>query len=815
MKRYICIHGHFYQPPRENPWLETIEFQESAYPYHDWNERITSECYMPNATSRILDSFKNIIEIVNNYAAISFNFGPTLLSWLESHAGDDYQNILKADRESQKIFSGHGSALAQVYNHMIMPLANTKDKRTQIIWGIRDFEVRFRRQPEGMWLSETAVDIETLEILAEMGIQFTILAPHQAKRIRKLGEEEWDDLRSAGIDPKVPYLCPLPSGRKISIFFYDGVIASEVAFRDLLKDGRNLADRLLSVFSAHSDTPQLVHIATDGETYGHHHRFADMALAFCINYLQENNLAQVTIYAQYLKEFPPEYEVEINENTSWSCSHGVERWQSDCGCRLGLQPLWKQKWRAPLRQALNWLRDETIPLYEEHMKAFTPEPWLLRDRYVDVILDRSVESVERFFKENMQSLLSQDEKVKALKLLELERHAMLMYTSCGWFFDEISGIETIQILQYAARVIQLSQELFNKDFEPYFLSILEKAPSNKEELKNGALVYQKLVKPAVFDLLKVGAHYGISLLFEEPAQEKNFYCYSVKNKLSDRQEADGHTLVSGLSSIRSVITWEETQINYAFVFSRDQCLYGNIRLLNEKNDYLKIQQKIKNAFLKRDLPFVIQLIHDYFGVNDYSLESLFKDEQRVIFNKVLNSAQNDLDLHSRQIYKQIDFFLRSQEELKIVPPKVLNALAEFIFNRDILAALSQEKINIPELERLSLEAKRFPFEIDKTPVSSLAAAKINQLMEVWRQDPQDRALLELLTALLRILNALPLDLDIYRAQTVYFMISKERLREMDNKPSDPALKKHWELFRQLGRYLKVSSQGLSYVAPLQ
>ena len=220
MQRYICIHAHFYQPPRENPWLETIELQDSAYPYHDWNERITAESFGPNASSRILDEKGRIVRIVNNYEKISFNFGPTLISWLADKATPVYEAILEADRQSQKRFSGHGSALAQPYNHMILPLATRQDKYTQAYWGIRDFEFRFKRPPQAMWLPETAVDLETLEVLAELGISFTILSPYQAARARKIGERNWQDVSGGHIDPKMPYKLPLSSGRAIDLFFY-------------------------------------------------------------------------------------------------------------------------------------------------------------------------------------------------------------------------------------------------------------------------------------------------------------------------------------------------------------------------------------------------------------------------------------------------------------------------------------------------------------------------------------------------------------------------------------------------------------------
>jgi alpha-amylase/alpha-mannosidase (GH57 family) len=364
MQHYVCIHGHFYQPPRENPWLNAVELQESASPYHDWNERVAAECYLPNGAARILDGHSRIARIVNNYTRISFDFGPTLLSWLERSAPQAYELILAADVETQKTFSGHGSALAQAYNHMILPLANSRDKQTQIIWGIRDFQHRFGRYPEGMWLPETAVDIETLELLSACGIKFTILAPNQARRMRNQLWEEWQRVEGGRIDPTRAYNCYLPSGHTIALFFYDGPISHAVAFENLLLDGERFARRLLSGFNEERQWPQLVHIATDGETYGHHSPHGDMALAYALDFLERNQLARITNYGEYLAQHPPVQEVEIFENSSWSCCHGIARWTSDCGCRSGNGNGWNQQWRRPVRSALDWLRDELNAVFE-------------------------------------------------------------------------------------------------------------------------------------------------------------------------------------------------------------------------------------------------------------------------------------------------------------------------------------------------------------------------------------------------------------------------------------------------------------------
>jgi alpha-amylase/alpha-mannosidase (GH57 family) len=500
MERYICIHGHFYQPPRENAWLGRIEWQDSAYPYHDWNEKVTADCYLPNASSRILNGEGYISRIVSNYARISFDFGPTLLTWMESSNPDVYRKIIEADRQSRKNYSGHGSALAQVYNHMIMPLANHRDRYSQVFWGIRDFEYRFGRRPEGMWLPETAVDLETLDIMAELGLKFTILAPHQAKRARRIETSRWKDVSDGRIDTTRAYLVDLPSGRQFTVFFYDVPVSSAVSFEDILKNGDTFARRLLDAFSDKRNHPQLVHIATDGENYGHHHRYGDMALAYALHHIEANNLAKLTNYGEFLEKYPPTHEAEIIEKTSWSCVHGIDRWWSDCGDKTGSgnHPDWNQKWRTPLRNAFDWLRDSLAGQYEEKACKLLKDPWAARDGYIDVILDRSPESVNRFFNKYASHELNEDERVTALKLLELQRHAMLMYTSCGWYFDELSRPEPVQVIQYAGRVMQLARELLGDGVEEGFLKILEQAKSNMPEQGDGKRIYEQLVRPVMF-----------------------------------------------------------------------------------------------------------------------------------------------------------------------------------------------------------------------------------------------------------------------------------------------------------------------------
>jgi alpha-amylase/alpha-mannosidase (GH57 family) len=480
MNRFLCVHGHFYQPPRENPWTDEVDEEISAQPYHDWNQRITEECYRPNGLGQ-----------PSNYSRMSFNFGPTLLSWLDANSPETYRSILEADRMSRSRFSGHGSALAQAYNHAILPLANRRDKITQVAWGIRDFEFRFGRRPEGMWLPETAVDGDTLEVLAEQGIGFTILAPSQAARVREPGED-WREVDARGIDPREAYRVPLRSGRAISVFFYDGMLAHAVAFGDLPRDGTELARALLSRFRNDSDR-ELVHVSTDGETYGHHFRDGDRALAGALDAIEASGFATLTNYGEHLARFPPRRGAQIVPNTSWSCSHGIARWMDDCGCSVGRAT--SHPWRRPLREAIDWLRDTLGPLYEAAASGVFRDPWAARDDSIEIVLDPSDENVLRFLDRHAIGPLSAEDRSTALGLLELQRNALLMYTSCGWFFDDPAGLETRQVLRYAARAVELAEEHLGGSIEPLFLQLLERVRSGLGERLDASELYRTLRAP--------------------------------------------------------------------------------------------------------------------------------------------------------------------------------------------------------------------------------------------------------------------------------------------------------------------------------
>ncbi len=805
MERSICIHGHFYQPPRENPWLEAIELQDPAYPYHDWNEKITAECYAPNAKSRILDHQNRIVQIVNNYSKISFNFGPTLLAWFQEKAPDVYGAILEADRESQKTFSGHGSALAQAYNHMILPLANRRDKYTQVLWGMRDFEQRFGRKPEGMWLPETAVDLETLDILAEQEIRFTILAPHQASRVRPIGGGKWRDVSGGKIDPSMAYELHLPSGRKITLFFYDGPISRTVAFEGLLKNGESFAHRLLGGFSEKRTWAQIVHIATDGETYGHHHRFGDMALAFALHYIESKNLARLTNYGEYLEKYPPTHEVEIFENTSWSCIHGIERWRSNCGCNSGGNPAWHQTWRGPLREALDWLRGTLASEYEERASRLLEDPWGTRDDYIQIMLHRSPAGMDAFLNQHAIRALNEAEKITVLKLLEMQRYAVLMYTSCGWFFDELSGIETVQVIQYAGRALQLAQETFGDPLEFRFLKLLERAKSNIPEYGDGCRIYEKFVKPAMIDLEKVGAHYAMSSLFEDYGEKASIYCYTVDQDDYQSSEAGRAKLVVGRATVTSEITRESLRVFFSVLHLGDHNLNCGVRKHRGDDAYEALVQEIKEPFVRADFPETLRLLDKHFGPSAYSLGFLFRDEQRKILDIILDTTLADIEAIYRQLYETNVPLMRFLKDSGTPPPRALYAAAEVVLNAGLRRAFEKEEFSPEFIDTFLDESRSEGISLDEDTLEYALRRSLERIVERLFASPTELGLLEKLNEAVNILRSLPFQVNLWKVQNTFYDLLQTVYPELREKAhqGDENSRKWVGHFRALGQKLSV------------
>lgn len=809
-ERAICIHGHFYQPPRENPWIEAIERQDSAWPYHDWNARITAECYGPNAASRVLDGRGWILDIVDNYERISFNFGPTLLSWMKAEDPEVYAAILDADRRSIERF-GAGSALAQVYNHMILPLANDADRRTQVKWGIADFEHRFGRVPRGMWLPETAADVATLEALAAEGIEFTILAPHQAGRVRLEGEEEWVDADGVDVVGR-PWRQSLPSGRTITIFFYDGPTSRAIAFEKLLESGERFAGRLTKVLedaAGDDDAPRLEHVATDGETYGHHHPHGEMALSWALQKIVDRDDVELVNYPAWLDRHPATGEVEIVEDTSWSCVHGVERWRADCGCSTGGEPGWNQAWRAPLRDALDWLRDELAPRWEAAAGEIFDDPWAARDAYVEVILDRSDGVMDAWLESHAGRALEGDERVRALELLELQRHAMLMYTSCGWFFDELSRIEAVQVLQYAGRAVQLGQELFGEDLETGFLERLEAAQSNIPESGTGRDVYESSVRPAMVDLRKVAAHYGVASLFEEFEDDQRVYCFQIERLEERRRSAGRARLVAGRARVSSRITGQTAELDYAAIHTGDHTVVGGVRAHQGEEAWAERAAEIVERFERADFPDVIRALDESFDAPRYSLRSLFRDEQRQVMKSILESSIGRAAAQYAQIYETRAPLMRFMADLDLPPPRPFRMAAEFVLNTSLKRAMKREPPDLERMRSLARAAQAEGVELDGEDLGFTARRMMERAADRLVASPENVELVEDLAERTVFALQLPFHVSTWSVQNRYWRVLQETYPAVGEKADggDPAAAAWVEAFEALGESLHVVVDG--------
>jgi alpha-amylase/alpha-mannosidase (GH57 family) len=814
-KRFICIHGHFYQPPRENPWLETVEIQDSAAPYHDWNERICAECYATNGAARIVNVKNQITRIVNNYARISFNFGPTLLSWLKENAPRTYRMILDGERRSRKNFRGHSSAMAQIYNHVIMPLASGRDRLTQIRWGIADYEHHYGTPPEGMWLPETAVDTESLELLAQHGIKFTVLAPYQCKRIRPLKDNaSWTDTPNASVDTTHPYLVRFDSGVAIAVFFYDGPTSRAIAFEGLLNSGETFAARLKAGFRDNAQ-PQLVHVATDGESYGHHHKHGEMALAYTLLLLEKDKNVNLANYGSFLGQFPPEYEAEIVDNTSWSCAHGIERWRSNCGCNGG-KP-YNQLWRAPLRQALDELRDAVVPLTEQEGANLFKDVWAARDGYIEVVLDRSPESVDRFLRAHESHILSEAERVRALQLMELQRHAQLMYTSCGWFFDDISGIETVQVIIYAARVLQLAELLFadaGAALEPAFLARMAEAKSNVASAGDGAQIYRASVASLALGLQEVAAHYAISSIFSSFAEETDLFCYHVRRISQEVFTSGRGRLALGRVHVASGITGAEQSFSFAVLHFGDQNITAAVKPYAEADaaEFTAFSAKASELVQRAEFPKVIRLLDKSYGQLDYSLTSLFTDEQRRIVKLILNSTLWDIENSLTTIYDDHASLLHYLSQAGLPKPPALLLAAGFAINAGLKRALESEPIDQTMLRSFLQLAKADQIPLEVPMLSYISDQRMKRAMIELQMSSGSFEILDRALTLARCLIELPIELNLWQAQNIWYEI----LRTSDyslTSLSDEDRPRWDKSFTELGSCLSIDCASISAQDP--
>jgi alpha-amylase/alpha-mannosidase (GH57 family) len=802
LNRYVCVHFHSYQPPRENAWLEAVELQDSAHPFHDWNARITAECYAPNGASRILNGDGRIEKILNNYARISYNIGPTLLTWLESEAPEVYETVRDADKESQELFDGHGSAVAQAYNHMILPLANRRDKYTQILWGIEDFRRRFERDPEGMWMPEAAVDLESLDIMAEFGITFTVLSPFQAHQVREIGEEEWTDVTGGEVDPTRPYLVNLPSGRTINVFFYDGPISQAVAFEGLLSSGEAFAERLMSGFDEERDWPQILHIATDGESYGHHHRHGEMALSYALHMVDEQEDAELINYAAYLARHEVTHEAMVYENSSWSCIHGVERWRANCGCNSGGRPEWDQEGREPLRESLDWLRDTLADKFEKDASSYLKDPWLARDEYIHVIFDRS--TTDDFLARHAKTELSDEDRVRVLKLLEMQRYAMLMFTSCGWFFDELSGIETVQVIQYAGRAVQLADQLFDDAIEDEFLDRLSVAQSNLREHGNGRDIFNKMVKPAMVDLTDIGAHFAISSLFEDYEDETDVFAYRAELLDSERSYAGRASLHVGRVRMSSSITGESEDLAFGVAHFGDHNLLGGVRPYRNVETYEEMKQELSEYFNRAEFPEIVRALDRHFKSHNYSIRSLFRDEQRKILNIILDSSLEQAAAVYSHLHEDHAALMHFLSDIGAPLPDAFEMTSEFVLNTRLRAAFSDPEADLDEIGVLLDEVNQWHIQLDQEELAYVLSQTIDQIAAGFEEDPEDEERLERLLSFAGVASHLPFEVNLWKAQNVYYYVLQSELGEK-YLHLDPEKEgnEHAARFRELGELLAV------------
>jgi alpha-amylase/alpha-mannosidase (GH57 family) len=806
---YVTVHGHFYQPPRENPYLDTIERQPSATPFHDWNERIHHECYRPNAFARVLNERGEVMGIVNNYEYLSFNIGPTLMSWLERYDVETYQRILDADRKSCDRLNGHGNAIAQVYNHIIMPLANERDKYTQIRWGIEDFRSRFGRDPEGMWLAETAVDYPTLEALAAEGIRFTILAPSQAERCRLIPSDEqpvtqWLEVGGSQIDPTRPYRCFLSEGKYIDLFFYDGPISRDMGFNEALSNSHHFAGRLGQAVRGDHRPAQLISVATDGETFGHHKGGTEKCLAFAFTNEFPQRGWTVTNFAHYLSLNPPTWEVVLKPVTAWSCAHGVDRWQEDCGCGGG--GLWNQKWRRPLRDALDWLRDKLVKVYEETGRQFFRDPWAARDEYIQVIRDRSAANVDHFLTRHRKRKLTPAEQLDALRLLEMQRHALLMYTSCGWFFEEISRPEGVQILRYAARALELAGEVAGVQLEKTFLRRLTTAPSNVDFFKHGGEVYRHLVVSSQVSFKQVAAYYAISSLLgmqetrgkRQEAESNTFscflphaskvYCYAAQQLDYQLQRLGSLTLAVGQLRLASEITWESTHLVFAVLHLGGWDFHCCIQPFAGRRAYSQLKDKLFDTVKQASATQMILAMTQWFGGESFSLQDLFAEERQRIMGRLSHETLTRLDQLYGQVYRDNYGILLAFHRDELPVPQELQVAAEIALSHRCLTsvrALEQESSDpqlslghLAELEAIATEANHLRARLNIPEVKPTLERLI--LRSLWQllQEPNLNTLASDIHRIERLIdlgNQLQLGLSLDRCQELYFSCLQTRI----------------------------------------
>jgi hypothetical protein len=750
-----------------------VEVQDSAAPYHDWNARVTGECYAPNTAARRVTDDNRIHDVVNNFEKISFNVGPTLLSWLEREASDVYEAIVTADRASVAARDGHGNAIAQVYNHMIMPLATRRDRVTQVRWGLADFRARFGREPEGMWLPETAVDAATLAILADHGVRFTILAPHQAWRIRPIGTEAWTEVGDR-IDPSRAYLWRGPRGPSLALFFYDGPVSRSIAFEDALQRGEHLVARLRGGFSDARDWPQLVHAATDGESYGHHSRFGEMALAAAVQQIEREGVAELTNYGAFLAGHPPTHEVEIRELTSWSCAHGVERWRADCGCRVRGDT--HQRWRGPLREALDWLRDQIDPFYESRAGERLKDCWAARDDYVDVVLGRTPDRVAAFLARHQRTALDAAASVEVRRLLELQRNRLLMYTSCGWFFDELSGLEPVQILKYAAMAMQYLHDLGGPRLEPDFVRRLGAAPTNDRLLPDGAEVYRRYVRPAVVDVRRVVAHYAITGLFEDRGDDARVYAWRVERLDHARESYDTTALHVAHVRVASDVTGETRESVFGVLHFGGHDVTCGVRPFEDRASYQKLKTELLTRYERHSMADMVRAMDEAFPGASFGLPDLFLEERRRVLAGVTGAILERYEETYRRIWEESRKLVHYLRAADAPIPETLSMIGRHVMQLETVALLRGAPALgaiPPAALEVADEARRLGLRLELEPAQAAVSRTIQDALDRVREEPTATRIEEAI-AIVTSARAIAAPFELWAIQNQFFDLWRAR-----------------------------------------
>jgi alpha-amylase/alpha-mannosidase (GH57 family) len=790
---HLVLHGHFYQPPRENPWLEAIEREVGADPFPNWNARIADECYRRNGWARVFDDEGRVVDMVNNYLHLSFNFGPTLLSWMEQELPKVYARVLEADRLSALARSGHGNALAQGYGHAILPLCNDRDRLTQIRWGKRDFESRFGRTPEALWLPETAIDAATVEDLIAEEMRFVILSPRQARRVRPLGaaaaaeatRPDWTDVQGDKVDPRMPYRCfsRRDPSRHLDVFFYDGPVAHSISFEKVLHSSKQFVDKLWGAVATERDQ-QLVHAAVDGETFGHHLRHAERALSWTFTAEAQARGFILTNYGEYLERVPPTHEVELDygpdgEGTSWSCAHGVGRWCRDCGCNAGAPAGWNQAWRTPLRNAVNLVRDAAAALFEEMGADLLREPWAARDDYVELLLDRSSKTRERFIERHgREGGGATARQVRILKLLEMQRFSLLAQTSCGWFFDDISGLEAVQVLKYAARTVQLHEELSGANVERELLEVLAEAESNIEEQGTGADIYRTKVLPSSVGTNRLLAQYAITDMFQEYPEEQRFYGHQVR-RIERRQLTTGPVSVtSGRLQVELLRTGETSDVSFALIHFGGHDFHCAVRPFAGVQEFRRFTEHLEQIFHRATITELLRVVDAHFGEAYFGLQHLLPEEREEVLDALFGHLTDRFaDMYTR-LYREHHRTVSALIDTGLKVPWEFRLAAEYVLTRRLNDQVRRQQgradpSRYQGARAVAEEARRRGYSLDLSESERIFDEMLIETVSELAARPEEAACKEVL-ARVELAESLGIQVEPDEAQDLLFELVQRR-----------------------------------------